>query len=351
MIVSDDWGLLSSSLAQVFGLKAGKKAMIITDETVGNLYLNEVKNHLEANTPWHISTFAMPAGEKEKNIHNLQLILQAFHDEGLDRSSIIFALGGGVVSDIVGFAASIYMRGLCYVNLPTTLMAQVDAAIGGKTAIDFLGDKNLIGTFHQPSLIYANIGTLATLPQKEYISGLAEVIKYGIIKDKELLDFLREHKDGILKQEKPALLHIINASCNIKVDVVAKDEKDAGERQLLNFGHTFGHAIEALLGFSLPHGHCVALGMVCALEYSARHLGLSPVEHKQALSAIDAFDLPLKLPSQFSLTPQEVYDKMLRDKKVADGQMSIICTEKIGSAVILKNPNEEWVLKAIEAIL
>ena len=351
MVVSDDWGLLSSSLDQVFGLKPRKKAMIITDETVGNLYLYEVKNHLEANTPWHISTFTIPAGEKEKNIHNLQLILQAFHQEGLDRSSIVFALGGGVVTDIVGFAASIYMRGFCYVNLPTTLMAQVDAAIGGKTAIDFLEEKNLVGTFHQPSLIYANISTLATLPQKEYISGLAEVIKYGIIKDRGLLDFLRDHKDSILKQEKPALLHIINTSCDIKFDIVAKDEKDAGERQFLNFGHTFGHAIEALLGFSLPHGHCVALGMACALEYSARHLGLSSVEYKQALSAIDAFGLPLKLSTQFSLTPQEVYDKMLRDKKVADGQLSIICTEGLGGAIILQNPNEEWVLGAIEAIL
>ncbi|MCL2752936.1 MAG: 3-dehydroquinate synthase, partial [Defluviitaleaceae bacterium] len=264
--IESSWDGLAKAMSADLDLQMQKKAMIVTDNNVAPLFLNEVRKAL-CGVPWQISNHIIPAGEGSKNFRALTEVLQAMHEAGLDRGSVVFALGGGVVSDIAGFAASCYMRGINYINLPTTLLSQADSAIGGKTGIDFMGQKNLIGTFHAPHLVYTNIAALNTLPQQDYISGLAEVIKYGIIYDRGLLEFLYDNTQAVLERDEATVLHIVRRSCAIKTEVVMQDEKDKGLRQILNFGHTVGHAVESLSEFTLPHGYCVAIGMAQELQY------------------------------------------------------------------------------------
>ena len=324
-------------------LPAFHKSFLIIDENVARFCLDNFPN---------MPKFILPAGENCKNMDNVVKILEAMYKAGLDRQSVVFACGGGVVTDLGGFVASIYMRGIAHVNLPTTLMGMVDAALGGKTGVDFLGGKNLIGTFHQPYLVYCNITTLTTLTQEDFISGLAEVIKYGIIRDVALLDYLQDNHIPIIERNLDVLTHIIKQSVHIKMDIVAKDEREGGLRQILNFGHTFGHAIEAALGFTLSHGFCVALGMVCALDYSIRNLGLAPDDAEFVINLMKSYGLPHgggHIPHQ--LTADQIYKLMLRDKKTKHGQLTIIATPKLGMAEIINNPPKTQILKSIKRIL
>ncbi|MDR2167963.1 MAG: 3-dehydroquinate synthase [Clostridiales bacterium] len=348
VVVRNDWGDLVSEIAKIWEISEARRVIIVTDVNVEALYAAQIWESLSGGTNWHLEMLTLPAGEAAKDFGNLGKILTIFHEAGLDRSSLVFALGGGVISDIAGFAASIYMRGIDYVNLPTTLLAQVDASIGGKTAIDFAGVKNLIGSFRHPRLIYANLATLDSLPRREFISGLSEVVKYGIIKDRALLDFLHENKEAITMRGADALAHIVARCCAIKSEIVAADEKEANLRQILNFGHTFGHAIESLLNFSLPHGHAVSLGMVCALDYSVRHLGLSAKEADFAAQLLEGFGLPTALAG---LCPEEIYAQMLKDKKARNGQLTLILTPQPGQAEIVRNPARAEVLRSIKTIL
>jgi len=350
-------------------------AMVVTDENVAKLYLEHFSG---------LPHFILPPGEAVKNMENIVKILEAMAAAGLDRKSTVVALGGGVVTDMAGFAASIYMRGINWTAAPTTLMGTVDASHGGKTGVDFLGGKNLVGAFHQPRLVYCNISTLSTLPQQEFISGLAEVIKYGIIEDKTLLDYLHANGDAVMSRDLDALTHIIQRSIDIKTNIVNQDEKEAGLRQILNFGHTFGHAIESGLNFIMPHGHCVALGMTCALDYSTRNLGLDPADADYAIKIMENFGLPtrldwggqcqplpvdvdyaIKIMENFGLpttlrrgayhapelSANEIYNLMLRDKKTQNGNLTLITTKKLGTADITKNPTKPQVIKSIERIL
>ncbi|MCL2235526.1 MAG: 3-dehydroquinate synthase [Defluviitaleaceae bacterium] len=318
------------------------KVFLVTDENVAKLYLDDFDS-----LPRHI----LPSGEAAKNMENIVKILEAMAGVGLDRKSTVIALGGGVVTDMAGFAASIYMRGINWIALPTTLMGMVDAAHGGKTGVDFLGGKNLVGTFHKPSLVYCNISTLSTLPPEDFISGLAEVIKYGIIKDEPLLDYLGDNQNTILSRNHNALTHIIQRSINIKTDIVNQDEKEAGLRQILNFGHTFGHAIESGLNFTKPHGHCVALGMTCALDYSVRNLSLNQAQADRAIKIMEGFGLPTTLRHAPELPANKIYNLMLKDKKAINQNLTLITTNKLGTAQITTKPTKPQVIKAIERIL
>ena len=343
--IFNNWASLPVSLDGA-GL-AGRKAFIVTDTNVAKLYLTDLLTQFTP-TPRH---FILPPGESEKNLANTSTLLTAFHRAGLDRSSFIISLGGGVVSDIAGFAASVYMRGIAHVPLPTTLLAMADSAIGGKTGIDFEGTKNLVGTFHNPALIYINPATLNSLRNTQYISGLAEVIKYGIITDDALFDYISANRADIAARNPAALDKIIRDCIRIKSEIVAADEKEAGPRQILNYGHTFGHAIEALCDFSLPHGHCVALGMVCAANYSRNMGGMTMFHVEHICDLLDFFGLPIKMPAGYNLNTDEIYNMMLRDKKARDGALTLIISHKIGTVQIVKDAKKESVIKAINSIM
>ena len=342
--IQNSWSTLAQGLPQAN--LSGRKAFVVTDKNVADLYLADLKT-MFPDTPH----YTLPAGEAEKNLANTADILASFQQAGLDRSSVIVALGGGVVSDIAGFAASIYMRGIPYISLPTTLLAMADSAIGGKTGIDFAGTKNLVGGFHNPSLVYANLATLKTLNPTQYISGLAEVIKYGIILDSDLFDYLYTNREQIAAQNPAMLEKIIRDSIRLKSEIVGIDEKEAGLRQILNYGHTFGHAIESLCDFSLPHGHCVALGMVCAANFSKNLGGMTMFHVEHICRLLEFFGLPTKLPTDYSFTAFDIYDMMLKDKKARDGALTLIISHKIGTVEIVEAVKKQDVIEAIKSML
>ena len=345
--IENNWTELSSSLTQA--KLDGQKAFIVTDKNVANLYLKSVKAMLLPISD-NIPHFILPSGEAEKNLANTCILLTALTNAGLDRHSVIIALGGGVVSDIAGFAASIYMRGISYISLPTTLLAMSDSSIGGKTGVDFAGIKNLIGSFHNPSLVYINLAALKTLDAAQYISGLAEVIKYGIILDDGLFDYIHNNRNEISARSPAALKKIIRDCVRIKTEIVTADEKETGLRQILNYGHTFGHAIESLCNFSLPHGHCVALGMVCAAYFSHNMGGMTLLHVEHICNLFDFFGLPVKLPEGCSITPEDIYNMMLKDKKAKNNALTLIISHKIGTVEIIREATKEEVTKAIRFI-
>jgi len=346
--IKNSWDNLAKSLTDA---RLGKsKVFIVTDVNVANLYLEDVSDAL---SPYFssVSHAILPVGEAEKNLSSLSALLTVFHSATLDRSSVITALGGGVISDIAGFAASIYMRGISYISMPTTLLGMVDSSIGGKTGIDFDGAKNLIGSFHNPSLVYMNLTTLKSLDNAQYISGLAEVIKYGIIIDDGLFNYVSDNKAKITACNPIILEKIIRDCVHIKSEVVAADEKEVGLRQILNYGHTFGHAIESLCDFSLPHGHCVALGMMCAANFSYNMGRMSAIDVERIAGLLDFFGLPTKLPKQYNLHDNDNYDMMCKDKKMRNDAMTLIISHKIGSAEIINDAKQDEVIKAINSIL
>ena len=263
-------------------LPRAARALIVTNATVAPLYAERLQRRLGKHYA-AVSTLELPDGERFKDWPTLNLIFDRLLAEGCDRHTVLFALGGGVVGDITGFAAACYMRGVPFVQVPTTLLAQVDSSVGGKTAINHPAGKNMIGAFYQPQRVICDLDTLQTLPQRELRAGLAEVIKYGPIADAAFLAWIEEHLDALLAREPHALAHAVRRCCEIKAWVVGQDERESGLRAILNFGHTFGHAIEAGLGYGQwLHGEAVGCGMVMAGELSAR-LGLVPADFAQRL--------------------------------------------------------------------
>jgi 3-dehydroquinate synthase len=259
----------------------------------------------------------------------------------------LVALGGGVTGDMAGFAAATYMRGIRFVQIPTTFLAQVDSSVGGKTGIDFMGNKNMVGAFYQPELVYINSATLRTLPAREVSAGLAEAVKTGYIADKELLDYFFENRSKIISLDTEAVNTVIYRCCSAKAYVVNKDEKELGLRAILNFGHTFGHAVETLLGFKLLHGECVAVGMVAAMYYSAEKFGIAQSD----VDACKELLTYLKLPISCSLGEGEIYEQMFLDKKTSGGHIKIVALNKLGEAVIDKEASESDIKRAIAFIL
>ena len=323
------------------------RAVVITNPAIGSLYSARVLRSL-VDAGNRTIVIEIPDGEEHKNFLTLNAIYDKLIDAGIDRESFIVALGGGVVGDVAGFAAATFMRGIPFVQVPTSLLAQVDSSVGGKTAIDHPRGKNLIGAFYQPRLVLADVDTLSSLPRREFIAGMAEIIKYGVIFDRAFFEYLELNCEKVLEMDHACLGHIIRRCCELKAYVVERDEKESGLRAALNFGHTFGHAIEAQAGYGkLAHGEAVAIGMSLASKVSLS-LGYCDVTDVERISnALNRFGLPLEVPT---------YDRsqMLRllasDKKTRNGVIKFICNCGVGNYIVENLTAEQLlVLSGLEA--
>jgi 3-dehydroquinate synthase len=313
----------------------GKRIAIVTNTVVAPLYLERLSGTLQAAGKQCVP-IVLPDGEEEKNAENLMAIFSALLEQKCDRKITLLALGGGVIGDMTGFAAATYMRGVPFVQVPTTLLAQVDSSVGGKTAINHPLGKNMIGAFYQPQLVVADTATLATLPDRELSAGLAEVIKHGAIIDAAFFNWLEENIHLLRSRDPGALAHAIRRSCEIKADVVRQDERESGLRAILNFGHTFGHAIEAGLGYGeWLHGEAVGCGMVMAADLSVRMGYLSPAEQARLVALVKAAGLPTVAPD---LGESRWLDLMEVDKKNEGGQIKFILLKPLGSTSITAAP-------------
>lgn len=336
-----DFSGLSAELER---LSVGKKLLLVTDSNVEPLWSNAV---LEQLSGFDTELCVLPAGEKHKGMDGILKICAACVAHGMDRDSAILALGGGVVGDMAGFAAAIYMRGISFVQIPTTLLSQSDSSVGGKTGIDFMDGKNLLGAFHQPKLVYMNIMTLSTLPKREFISGMGEVIKHGMIRDADFFEFLRIHAEEIKRLDPEIMIKTVRRNCEIKASVVSVDEKEHGLRAILNFGHTIGHAVESACNFKRTHGECVAVGM-CAASLIAKNRGMLPEEELSCLTellALYGFETKIDLPDQ-----SVILSFMKNDKKNHNGKNTFILPEKIGRVIRTDDVTGEEIRNALQFI-
>ncbi len=326
--LTDDFASLGKAVSAL-NLK-GRKICIVSESHVAPLYLDTVKANL-APVCGLVTSFVFEAGEGRKNLDTVQDLYEHLVEEHYERGDVLAALGGGVTGDLTGFAAATYMRGMRFIQIPTSLLAQVDSSIGGKTGVDFRACKNMVGAFHHPSLVYANVQTLHSLTEREYISGLGEIIKHGLIKDKAYYEWLKANREAILAQDPSVMTEMIFRSCKIKQEVVENDPREQGERALLNFGHTLGHAIEKLKDFSLLHGECVAIGMTGAARLSASRSMISASDLEEIVQTLQDFKLPVRTDR---LTAEITAETTLSDKKMNKGRIRFILLESIGRAVI-----------------
>ncbi len=319
------------------GLPKARCAVIVSNETVAPLYLETVAARLRDHYAQVLSV-VLPDGEQYKGWDAIERIASTLLEAAADRKTVLFALGGGVIGDMTGFAAAIYMRGVPFVQIPTTLLAQVDSSVGGKTAINHALGKNMLGAFYQPQRVIADLDTLRTLPDRELSAGLAEVIKYGPIADANFLAWLEANMDALRARDPSALAYAVQRSCEIKAWVVGQDERESGLRAILNFGHTFGHAIETGLGYGeWLHGEAVGCGMVMASDLSVR-LGLMPPEFLARMTAlIGRAGLPVKAPA--SIGVERFLNLMRVDKKAEDGEIRFVLIERLGQAVMRSAPD------------
>lgn len=329
------------------GYHSEQKICIVTDSNFRDLYTDVVKEKLETFfSKVFIYTFC--AGEENKNVASINGLYEFLILNHFDRQDILVALGGGVVGDMTGYTAATYLRGIDFIQVPTTLLSQTDSSIGGKTGVDFMQYKNMVGAFYMPRLVYMNLSVLKTLPKEQLISGFGEILKHGLIKDFVYFNWLKEHYDAIWNLEYESLEEMIFRSCDIKREVVERDPKEKGERALLNFGHTIGHAIEKLSDFKLSHGSCVGLGMVAA-SYLSKSLGnlsdeeLSDIENTLAnfglKTRVDGFDAAAVLMASKS------------DKKMVGNQVKFVLLQTPGEAYLYRELSDEQILSAIQYVL
>ncbi|WP_457330453.1 3-dehydroquinate synthase [Rhizobacter sp. P5_C2] len=328
---------LLSDRASVDGLPAGNAAVIVANPTVAPLYAQRLQNLLKQRHAQCL-LIELPDGEIHKDWSSLERIFGALLRANADRKTVLYALGGGVIGDITGFAAACYMRGVPFVQVPTTLLAQVDSSVGGKTAINHPLGKNMIGAFYQPLRVIADLDTLDTLPDREISAGLAEVIKYGPIADDAFLGWIEDNLDALLARDKKALAYAVKRSCEIKAWVVGQDERESGLRAILNFGHTFGHAIEAGLGFGTwLHGEGVGCGMVMAADLSHR-LGLIDAAYAQRITRlVERARLPIRGPN---LGAERYLELMRVDKKSEAGEIRFVVIDAPGRAALRPAPDD-----------
>ncbi len=323
------------------------KAVIVTDSNVEKLFLKEVKEIVESKIS-NVGVCVFEAGEKSKNISTIQKIYDCCLENGLDRKSCIIALGGGVCGDMAGFAAATFMRGISFIQMPTTLLAQVDSSVGGKVGIDYCGAKNIIGAFKQPELVYISTSTLKTLPEREFKAGMGEVIKYCAIYDINFLSFLEKNHEDIKKLSHKYISEMIYTCCRIKADVVSKDETEQGLRMILNFGHTIGHGIESAKNFELLHGECVALGMIGIFEIAKMRNCISDSYADRMLNAIKLYGLCLSVDG---ITEEEVISYMKKDKKKVGDKIKFVLPIGEGSVKITNDITEEEIKAGIRKIM
>jgi 3-dehydroquinate synthase len=309
---------------------AGNSALIVTNETVAPLYLEKTQSMLSG---LKHQAVILPDGEKYKNLEVLNQIYDGLLRNRFDRNTTVIALGGGVIGDMAGFAAASYQRGVHLIQIPTTLLSQVDSSVGGKTGVNHALGKNMIGAFYQPKAVIADTDTLDTLPDRELSAGIAEIIKYGLICNAEFFSWLEQNMPALLKRDKKALSYAIEVSCKTKAEVVAADERESGKRALLNLGHTFGHAIENGMGYGeWLHGEAVGAGMCMAAVMSNQMGWLSDKETQQTIQLIEQAKLPSKAPE--SMSAEQFLDLMSVDKKVLDGVLRLILMKGIGKSLV-----------------
>ena len=351
-------GLLASAGTAIRAAAGGGRCWVVTDGTVAPLYLDTVMGSLQA-AGLEAQSIILPAGEGTKAFATLEKIVNAVLDAAPERSSTLIALGGGVVGDVTGFAASVILRGINFVQIPTTLLAQVDSSVGGKTGINTRHGKNLAGAFYQPKLVIADTGVLDTLPRRELLAGYAEVVKYGLIRDTGFFDWLEANAGAVIGGDGDAgrttRQYAVRTSCAAKAAVVAEDERENGVRALLNFGHTFGHALEAETGFGpeLLHGEAVAIGMILALDMSVA-MGLCPQAASDRVRRhFAATGLPTGLPSAQGRRwdPATLVRHMGHDKKVRDGRVTFILARGIGDAFVSRDVNLDDVERLLKDAL
>lgn len=323
-----------------------RRVAIIADSHTSALFGDIVRNLLEGHCK-KVLLHAFPAGEANKTLDTVKEIYRVLIEEQFDRKDLLIALGGGVVGDITGYAAATYLRGIDFIQVPTTLIAQSDSSIGGKTGVDFDGYKNMVGAFYMPKLVYMNIAVLKELDDRQFYAGFAEVMKHGLIKDTGFYEWLLDNMYEIHDRDIDVLIEMIIKSCTIKKLVVEKDPKEQGERALLNFGHTIGHAIEKAMNFEMLHGECIALGMVAAAHISWKHNWLSMDEYYEVRDMFVPFNLPITIDS---VDPEEILRLTKSDKKMDAGQIKFVLLKKVGKAVIDKTVTDEEILGAIREI-
>jgi 3-dehydroquinate synthase len=321
---------------------AARNLLIVTNETIAPLYLAKLQSALQGR---RVATLVLPDGEQHKTLDSFARIVDALIAGRMNRDAAAVALGGGVIGDMVGFAAACYQRGIDYVQVPTTLLAQVDSSVGGKTGVNHPLGKNMIGAFHQPRCVIADTTTLQTLSPREYRAGMAEVIKYGFIRDAQFLQWIETNVERLTAREDAAVIRAVRRSCEIKAEVVAQDEREHGLRAILNFGHTFGHAIETATGYgSWLHGEAVAAGMAMALEMSARLGWLQSAERDRALLLLEKLGLPVAPPR---IGAQRGRELMGLDKKVLGGRIRLVLLRELGRAVVV----DDYAEQALDATL
>jgi 3-dehydroquinate synthase len=321
-------GLLQSPTLLAAHIPAGE-VLLVSNTTVAPLYAERCKRALPGR---RLIELILPDGEAHKTLANASRIFDVLIANRCGRDVVVVALGGGVVGDLAGFVAACYQRGVNLVQLPTTLLADVDSSVGGKTAVNHPGGKNMIGAFHQPRAVLIDTDLLASLPERELRAGLAEIIKYGLIRDAALFDWIEGHIDALIAREPAALAHVIYRSCQIKAEIVGHDEREQGERALLNLGHTFAHAIEAATGYlEWLHGEAVAMGLVLAADMSQRLGQLDPADSRRLVALLERAGLPVAAPQ---IGAERAFDYMRIDKKVKSGRVRLVLLRGIGTAVM-----------------
>ena len=325
----------------------GRNLCIVTDTHVEPLYAEKVKRVL-TQVASRVSVFVFEAGERNKNLNTVQQLYKALIENQLDRKSLVVALGGGVVGDLSGFGAATYLRGIDFIQIPTTLLSQVDSSVGGKTGVDLDQYKNMVGAFHQPRLVYMNMNTLKSLPPVEFACGLGEVLKTGLICDADFYEYVLANHEAIRALDTAALAKMIRRCCEIKAGVVERDPKEQGERALLNLGHTVGHAVEKLMNFTMLHGECVAVGMHGAAWLSKEKNMISEEIYRDILDTLTSFGLPISVEG---ITPARIVEVSKSDKKMDKGKVKFILLNPEGQAVIDRNITDAQLLAAADALV
>lgn len=325
----------------------GHKLCVVTDSNVGPLYLEKVKSELSKQFD-QVFEFVIPAGEQNKTLDNVKKLYEYLILNHFDRKDCLIALGGGVIGDMTGYAAATYLRGIDFIQVPTSLLSQVDSSIGGKTGVDFDSYKNMVGAFHMPRLVYMNLSVLNTLDEEQFSCGMGEILKHGLIKNQQYFSWCMENAEKIQARDYETLLSMIQESCKIKRDVVEKDPTEQGDRALLNFGHTLGHAVEKLKDFKMLHGQCVAVGSVAAMKLSAMRGNISVEEVSYAEKCFEAFGLPTRIDG---ISAEDILKISKSDKKMEAGKIKFVLLHEIGNAYVDKTVSDEEMILASNYLL
>ncbi|MBE5960287.1 MAG: 3-dehydroquinate synthase [Lachnospiraceae bacterium] len=324
----------------------GRRICIVTDSNVGPLYEEALKSAI-AGVASKITVFTFKAGEEQKNLSTVEQLYEHLILESFDRKDVLIALGGGVVGDLTGFTAATYLRGIRFIQVPTSLLAMVDSSIGGKTGVDFKSYKNMVGAFYMPKCVYMNLSCLLTLDDRQFYAGFGEIIKHGLIKDKNYYEWLKQHREAILHKDFNSLKETVYRSCMIKRDVVQRDPKEKGERALLNFGHTLGHAVEKQMLFEKLHGECVSIGMAAASFLSFKRGDITREEYEDIKTVLKVYSLPVTVKN---CNKEEILSAASHDKKMDGKKIKFILLKQIGEAVIDTTVSQEEMKHALDSL-